>query len=385
MNSRVPAALAIAIGLAAAGCKDGPALFESAELEPLGPAPYRLTFNPADDTGPTWVAGSDSLLYLAEDVTTGLRVLTIIHREGGPATAVFPEIQGGSISVQLESAVADPVSGRVAMLSLLSAHPTSLCAPGAPDCVPSLTNADPSRLDSALIRVRARGETGPPDNDPDLLVKYEGRLFDTALPFSGLTGTWVIDLYPFQRRFNETGRPPTRPAWAPGGSRLVFSDGLRLSTWDPAATLTQEVAGTDDGVRPAWSPNGEWLAYEYLVRGVQTAAFCEHRDSFGVLHCAEQRTQWEVDAVEIVIVRPDGSDSRVLASGSNPSWSGDGQRIFYTSPAGIRSVAIDGSDDVAVPGAEGGDEAAASSDGRWLAFSRSAATGSDIWIVELRP
>jgi hypothetical protein len=113
--------------------------------------------------------------------------------------------------------------------------------------------------------------------------------------------------------------------------------------------------------------------------------FCEHRDSFGVVGCVEQRTEWTIDAEQIVIVRPDGSGSRVLAFGSGPAWSGDGRRVFYTAPDGIRSVAVDGSDDMAIPGTEAGDESAVSPDGRWLAFSRSDEGGRDIWIVELEP
>lgn len=380
------AALAVGLAVLAAGCRDVPTLFDSPELEPLGPAPFRLTFNLADDRAPTWVGGSDSLLYLAENPANGLDVLRVIHREGGPATVVFPELQGGSISITLESAVADPVGGRVAMLSLLSSNPASLCAPAGPTCVPSIEPLPtPSRLDSALVRVRTRGETGPPDTDPSLLVRYEGRLFDSSQNPSGLPGVWVIDLHPFQSRYNMTRRPPTQPSWSPDGDRLVFSDGLHLSTWDLSASDPQQIPGTEDGIRPAWSPTGEWIAYEHLQRGIQSSAFCEHRNQFGTLLCAEQRTQWPIDAVEVMIARPDGSETRVLASGSGPTWSGDGQRVFYTAPDGIRSVALDGSDDMAIAGTEAGDEPAVSPDGRWLAFSRSDMIGRDVWIVELEP
>ncbi len=386
MNHRLGGAVAVGLVVLAIGCRDAPALFDSPDLEPLGPAPFRLTFNPADDRAPTWVGGSDSLLYLAEDPTLGLRVLRVIHREGGTATAVFPELQSGSISVQLETAIADPVGGRVAMLSLLSSNPVRLCAPAVPTCVPSIVPLPtPSRLDSALIRVRARGSIGPPEADPSLVVRYDGRFFDTSQNPFGLPGTWVIDLHPFQSRYNTTGRPPTQPSWSPDGTRLVFSDGLHLSTWDLSANDPQQIPGTDDGIRPAWSPTGEWISYELLLRGLQLTTFCEHRDSFGVVGCAELRTQWTIDGQQIVIVRPDGSETRVLASGSGPTWSGDGQRVFYTAPDGIRSVALDGSDDLGIPGAEAGDEPAVSPDGRWLAFSRSDAGGRDVWIAQLEP
>ena len=387
MHGRLLATLAIVTGLSVlvGGCRDGPALFDSPELEPLGPAPFRLTFNPADDRAPAWIDGSDSLLYLAEDPTIGLDILRIIHREGGPAAPVFPELQGGSISVQLENATADPLGGRIAMLTLLSLNPASLCN-ATPTCEPSIGLLPaPSRLDSAFIRLRARGETGPPDADPSLIVQYEGRFFDTSQHPSGLPGVWAIDLHPFQRQFNTTGRPPSGSSWSPDGDRIVSSDGLRLFIWDLTESDPLPIPGTDDGIRPAWSPTGEWIAYEHLQRGMQSSAFCEHRSQFGTLSCAEQRTQWTIDAIEIVIIRSDGSDSQVLASGSGPTWSADGQRVFYVGPDGIRSVAVDGTGDMAVPGTEGGDDPVASPDGRWLAFSRPGLAGRDVWIVELTP
>lgn len=387
MNIRRVATLAIVTGLSflVGSCGDVPALFDAPELEPLGPAPFQLTFNPADDRAPAWIGGSDSLLYLAENPTIGLDVLRIIHRQGGPAETVFPELQGGSISVQLETAAANPLGDRIAMLTLLSPNPTSLCN-ASPTCEPDIGPLPaPSRLNSALIRLRERGETGPPDTDPNLVVRYEGRVFDTSQHPLGLPGVWAIDLHPFQRQFNNTDRTPSGPSWSPDGDRIVTSDGLRLLIWDLTETDPLQIPGTDDGIRPAWSPTGEWIAYEHLQRGMQSSAFCEHRNQFGTLSCAEQRIQWTIDAIEIVIIRSDGSDSQVLASGSGPTWSSDGQHVFYVGPDGIRSVSVDGTDDSAVPGTEGGDDPAVSPDGRWLAFSRTGTAGRDVWIVELTP
>ena len=82
-----------------AACRDAPELLDPPELEPLGPAPYQLTFDPARELAPSWSTSGDSVIYVTErlgrhpndpqDSVRFGRPLKAIHREGGMARRVW--------------------------------------------------------------------------------------------------------------------------------------------------------------------------------------------------------------------------------------------------------------------------------------------------------
>ncbi len=87
----------------------------------------------------------------------------------------------------------------------------------------------------------------------------------------------------------------------------------------------------------------------------------------------------------IELVRPDGTDGRVLAVGREPAWSPDGSRVFFAAADAIRSIGVAGGAEATVPGTVGGREPAISPDGTRLAFTRpSEGGGFELWVAPLQ-
>jgi Tol biopolymer transport system component len=139
------------------------------------------------------------------------------------------------------------------------------------------------------------------------------------------------------------------PTLSPDGKRFAFlhsaRDDGRYDVWvgDVDANNAEQVTTTRDVTDVVWSPKGDWLAY---VNG------------------------WSANTFEgqIMLVRPDGDDSRKLVTGDTPEWSPDGKQLVYVHDESIWTIGSDGESPKRI--IPNGHSPAWSRDGELIAFMR---------------
>lgn len=387
MRPEIRLATAALLLLAMAGCREAQAPFASDDRLPISDsAGLRLTFSLGRDRSPVWNAAGDSVYYVATGNYPGLPssqgVLVAIPSAGG---VVQPILRARQVNVTrpgwFTAGVISPSGTNIAFVELTDVATPQPCASVC--VIEELPFIEPV-LVSGVLRV-SRLDAAATSDEAALPIAFPGRTFDTTNRQFGLQGTWLFSAYPFQVRFVRAGAHSFRPSWAPDGSRLVFSDGLRLYIWNIGSAQASEIPGTTDGIYPAWSPDGEWIAFTRQPRGDSIINDCVCLNERGQVADHQLRTSFDDDSLgpgELLLIRPDGTGPHSIGEGDAATWTPAGGLVFRRAGQLWRSAA-DGSQATPIANTQGGWEPSVSASGQQVAFVRELNGNYDVWVVPL--
>jgi Tol biopolymer transport system component len=200
--------------------------------------------------------------------------------------------------------------------------------------------APPRRLtpeDSEIIGAES-APVWSPDGKQLVFVGYVGDGVDLFTIDADGTGL---------RNITNIARHTTQPSWSPDGRQITYvrtdadSQDIHLVNAD-GSDNHQLTGGLEHEFNPVWSPDGEWIAFLRTVF-VETASSepdraateaAEDDDSAADSQAADGDFQ-----TMICLMRPDGSDERVLATvhfAEGLQWSPDGQQLAFSTYGNFR-------------------------------------------------
>ncbi|WP_165821307.1 Ig-like domain-containing protein [Nocardioides gansuensis] len=346
----------------------------------------------------------------AGNTSTGSFTVTVTDQDD-PHVSVTSPVDGAAVAGTVDlAATATDVVGVTAVQflvdgTLIGTADTTAPFTGSWDA----TNAVPG---AHTIRAIARDEAGHTTTSAPVTVQVAPPDPATPLVWHSLGGTgalWVGSASSTARQIF-TG-DALNASWSPDRVKVAFAsnrDG-NYDIWimDVATgaltNLTQTRTGFNDD--PAWSPDGTRIAftsnrdgdyeiYTLRVDGTglrQLTNDTEPRDGFPAWSPDARRLVF-TSVGDLVTVRADGTDRRVISATSNideaPAWSPDGTRIAYSFPSTggseVHTIRPDGTDDQRVTAlGERVSQPTWSPDGNRIAMSVFVNNDWDVWSMNL--